>query len=68
VRYALDEGKGLEDLGLAELRRFSPLFDGDVKDAITVEASLRARAVTGGTAPAAVRRALAQARALTGQA
>ncbi|MEK7387789.1 MAG: argininosuccinate lyase [candidate division NC10 bacterium] len=67
VRYALDEGKGLEDLGLAELRRFSPLFDGDVKDAITVEASLRARAVTGGTAPAAVRRALAQARALTGQ-
>jgi len=63
VRYALDEGKTLEDLGLAELRRFSPLVDGDVKDAITVEASLRARAVTGGTAPEAVRRALALARA-----
>ncbi|OGK81060.1 MAG: argininosuccinate lyase, partial [Candidatus Rokubacteria bacterium GWA2_73_35] len=36
VRYALDEGKALEDLGLAELRRFSPLIEGDVKDAITV--------------------------------
>ena len=64
VRYALDEGKTLEDLTLPELRRFSPLIDGDVKDAITVEASLRARAVTGGTAPAAVRRTLALARTL----
>ncbi|OLD26523.1 MAG: argininosuccinate lyase [Candidatus Rokubacteria bacterium 13_1_40CM_2_70_45] len=64
VRYALDEGKTLEDLTLPEFRRFSPLIDGDVKDAITVEASLRARAVTGGTAPAAVRRTLALARTL----
>ena len=64
VRYALDEGKTLEDLTLPELRRFSPLIDGDVKDAITVEASIRARAVTGGTAPAAVRRTLALARGL----
>jgi len=68
VRYALDEGKGLEDLGLDELRRFSPRIDGDVKDAITVDASLRARAVTGGTAPDAVRRALALARALVARA
>ncbi|PYM48561.1 MAG: argininosuccinate lyase [Candidatus Rokuibacteriota bacterium] len=64
VRYALDEGKTLEDLTLPEFRRFSPLIDDDVKDAITVEASLRARAVTGGTAPAAVRRTLALARTL----
>ena len=68
VRYALDEGKTLEDLTLPELRRFSPLIDGDVKDAITVEASLRARAATGGTAPAAVRRSLALARTLIAQA
>ena len=68
VRHALDESKTLEDLTLAELRRFSPLIDGDVKDAITVEASLRARAVTGGTAPAAVRRALALARTLVARA
>jgi len=68
VRHALDEGKALEDLTLAELRHFSPLIDGDVKDAITVEASLRARAATGGTAPAAVRRSLALARTLIAQA
>src|SRR6266446_7064589 len=68
VRHALDEGKALEDLTLAELRHFSPLIDGDVKDAITVEASLRARAATGGTAPGAVRRSLALARTLIAQA
>ena len=68
VRHALDEGKALEDLTLAELRHFSPRIDGDVKDAITVEASLRARAATGGTAPAAVRRSLALARTLIAQA
>jgi argininosuccinate lyase len=68
VRGALDEGKTLEDLTLAELRRFSPLIDDDVKDAITVEASLRARAATGGTAPAAVRATLALARTLIARA
>jgi argininosuccinate lyase len=64
VRHALDESKELADLTPAELRRFSPQIEDDVKDAITVEASLRARAVAGGTAPAAVRRALALARTL----
>jgi argininosuccinate lyase len=62
VRHALDTGKTLETLGLDELRRFSERFAADVQDAVTVEASLRARAVTGGTAPAAVRRALEVAR------
>ena len=64
VRYALERGVTLEQLGLEELRRFSDRFDTDVHDALTVEASLRARAVTGGTAPEAVRRALAHAREL----
>jgi argininosuccinate lyase len=68
VRHALDEGKTLAGLTLAELRRFSPRIDDDVKDAITVEASLRARAATGGTAPAAVRRSLALARTLVARA
>ena len=39
---------------LEELRRFSPLIGRDVYEALTVEASLRARAVIGGTAPEAV--------------
>ena len=64
VRLCESERKSLEGLGLAELRRFSPLFADDVKDALTVDASLRARAVTGGTAPEAVRRSLALARTL----
>jgi argininosuccinate lyase len=64
VRYALERGVTLEQIGLDELRRFSDRFGADVHQALTVEASLRARAVAGGTAPEAVRRALAQAREL----
>jgi len=68
VRFCETEGKPLEGLGLVELRRFSPLFEDDAKDAVTVEASLRARAATGGTAPDAVRRSLALARTLIARA
>jgi argininosuccinate lyase len=64
VRYALERAVSLEQLSLEELRRFCDRFEPDVHAALTVEASLRARSVTGGTAPDAVRRALAQARAL----
>ena len=66
VRHALERGVGLEALPLEALRGFSPLIEADVREALTVEASLRARAVTGGTAPAAVQKALAEARALVG--
>jgi argininosuccinate lyase len=64
VQHALEAGRPLDALPLETLRRFSPLIEGDVSGALTVDASLRARAVTGGTAPEAVERALAQARAL----
>jgi len=64
VRHALDRGVGLEQVPLDELRRFSELIGADVHQALTVDASLRARAVSGGTAPDAVRRALAEAREL----
>ncbi|HXG15282.1 MAG TPA: argininosuccinate lyase [Calidithermus sp.] len=67
VRYALDHGRTLEQLAVDELRRFSDLFGPDALQAVSVEASLRARSVAGGTAPAAVRAALAQARALVGR-
>jgi argininosuccinate lyase len=62
VRDAIDAGKGLEELTLDDLRRHSPLFEKDALDAVSLEASLRARAVTGGTAPEAVRHSLALAR------
>jgi argininosuccinate lyase len=64
VRYGLDQGKGLETMTPDELRRFSPLIDDDVGAAVTLEASLAARAVPGGTAPEAVRRSLDVARRL----
>jgi argininosuccinate lyase len=64
VRHAIARGRELGDLPLEELRQFSPLIGRDVYPALTVEASLRARAAVGGTAPDAVRRQLAQAKAL----
>jgi argininosuccinate lyase len=64
VRYALAHGRELAQLSLEELRQGSPLIGADVYDAITVEASLRARSATGGTAPDAVRRQLDEARGL----
>jgi argininosuccinate lyase len=68
VRFCEAEGKPLDGLSLVELRRFSPLFNDDAKDALTVEASLRARALTGGTSPDAVRRSLTLARTLIARA
>jgi argininosuccinate lyase len=64
VRLAIETGRRLEDLPLDELRALSPLFGPDFRQAVTVEASLAARSVYGGTAPEAVQRALAEARAL----
>jgi argininosuccinate lyase len=64
VRHAEEHGRGLEDLPLDVLRGFSPLIEADARAALSVEAALRARAVIGGTAPAAVRQALAEARRL----
>ena len=67
VRHAIDRGKELDALTLDELRGFSPLIEGDIHAALSVEASLAARNVAGGTAPEAVRVALADARRLVGE-
>jgi argininosuccinate lyase len=64
VRYGLGRGTELANLSLAELRQLCPLIDEDVYGAITVEASLRARAVIGGTAPDAVRQQIDLAKQL----
>ena len=63
VKYAATKGKELSELTLKEYRSFSQVFSEDVLD-ITLEASLRARSVYGGTAPLQVNRALAEARKL----
>jgi len=62
VRAAEQKGCDLADLALAELRAFSPLVGEDVYQVLTLEGSLAQRSHLGGTAPAAVRAAVARAR------
>ena len=61
VNYAAGKGKTLAELDIKEYKKFSPLFGKDVYQ-ITVESSLAARDVTGGTAPGQVKKSLARAR------
>ena len=63
VSYAASKGKTFAELVIKEYKKFSPLFTADVRK-ITIESSIAARNVTGGTAPAQVKRALAKARRL----
>ena len=62
VREAERAGVDLAALPLAKLKAFSPKIRSDVKAVLTPQGSLAARAHAGGTAPAAVRRAIARAR------
>jgi argininosuccinate lyase len=52
----------LQELSLEELREFSPAFDADIYDHLTVEAVLACHDVPGGTAPHRVQQALKMAR------
>jgi argininosuccinate lyase len=62
VRYAESRERDLADLKLSELQQFSRLIGNDVFDALTLEGSLAARSHIGGTAPKAVKAAIARAR------
>ncbi|MDR0539266.1 MAG: argininosuccinate lyase [Spirochaetaceae bacterium] len=60
VRECIDGGlSGIAALPLARLRAHSPLFDGDIFAALSPEACVAARQVTGGPAPAEVLRQIA---------
>jgi argininosuccinate lyase len=65
VSYAVEKDKSFAELKLAEYRNFSPLFEKDVYD-ITIESSIAARDVIGGTAHKRVRQALTAAKKLLG--
>ncbi|MBL7125132.1 MAG: argininosuccinate lyase [Dehalococcoidales bacterium] len=65
VSYAMEKDKPFSELSLAEYRDFSPLFEEDVYS-ITVESSIAARNIIGGTAPKQVERALATAQKIIG--
>jgi len=62
VREAERLGLPWTEFPLEKLRSFSPLFDEEVRSALTVEAAIAARAAAGGTAQENVRRALATVR------
>jgi argininosuccinate lyase len=57
VRYCIENNKTLSGLTLGEYKTFSPLFEADVQE-ITVETSLNARNVPGGTATVQVTTAI----------
>ncbi len=64
VRIALEQGKPLEALSIAEFQRVAPAIQADVHDALTLDATLARRNVPGGTAPSRVNDALQLARRL----
>ena len=66
VSYAEENGKSLGDLSLADYHRFSPLFAEDVHS-ITIETSMAAKDIAGGTAQKQVGQALATAKKLIGR-
>jgi argininosuccinate lyase len=63
VSYAVEQGKGLHQLDLSQYQRFSKLFKEDVY-AITIDSSIAARNILGGTAPQQVEAQLARARSI----
>jgi argininosuccinate lyase len=60
VRRLLGEKRGFDDLSVAEWRQHSPLFDEDVKDAVTPLRSVLKKRTPQSTAPDAVAAALAE--------
>ncbi len=65
VSYATERGKSFSQLSLDEYKKFSPRFEDDVY-LVTVESSIAARDIIGGTAPRQVDRALAAAKKIVG--
>ena len=61
VRYCLEKKKTLESLSLDELKQFSPAFGDDFYRGVELKAVLAGHDVVGGTAPARVQQALAEA-------
>jgi argininosuccinate lyase len=61
--YAVNKDKSFHELSLSEYQHFSPLFNEDVYN-ITLESSVSARNIVGGTSPQQVEAALTRAKRL----
>ena len=64
VAFAIEQGKDLSECSLDELQQFHADIEQDVFDVLSLEGSLNARDIVGGTAPAQVRRQVAAGRKL----
>ncbi|MBF0125609.1 MAG: argininosuccinate lyase [Magnetococcales bacterium] len=62
VRVCVESGRALEQLTLAEMQAADPRIGAEVLEVLTVNASVNARKVVGGTAFATVRAAIQRAR------
>jgi argininosuccinate lyase len=62
VMRAIELKQELDQLSIAELREFSPVFDDDVYVALSLEETLKSKSQVGGTSPQLIAAALAQAR------
>jgi argininosuccinate lyase len=63
VREAEKSGRSWTDIPAEQLKTFSPIFGDDWKKDVTLEAALAGHSLPGGTAPAAVKAAIADCRA-----
>lgn len=64
VACCIEQGKGLEDLSLEEIRKFAPSAGDDAASVLTVEASIAARSSYGGTALTEVKRQIEKAKGI----
>lgn len=62
VLFAIDEGKELNELSVDELKQFGAEIGDDVADALSLDATIGAKAAIGGTSPVRVMAALDAAR------
>ena len=62
VNAAIEQGRELLELPIEEYRKFSKLFDEDLYESLSLEASLGSKRATGGTAPERVNEALLKAK------
>jgi argininosuccinate lyase len=62
VQYAIGQHRDLSELTLQELQQFSKKIAKDVFACLTLKGSIAARAHTGGTAPARIRKAIKRGR------
>src|SRR5262249_54051231 len=62
VQMCLERGCELQDLSLDELRQWNPIFDQSFYECLKLQSVLSTHDVPGGTAPARVRQAIAEAK------